>query len=445
MMRTSTAVFCTLASLTARELLLQARAVAVPDLDGSDAADQTTSTLPPVEPPPTVLVLDTAPWSAAAGLPVVDFAHTSLPDLPLPATVQVRDLEMIPAPSAQSDPEQTAVEWAIRAPYRPADPSPPPAAAIAPSPAVAQAPLTEEPPATVSFPDVQGHWAQEFIEPLAVRNIVQGFPDGLFRPDAPLTRAQFAALVRSAFRQPVTRDGPRFADVPDDYWATEAIATAYRMNFLDGYPQGQFKPEQAITRAEVLTALTAGLGASATRLAAIDLDEIYQDAAQIPAFAQRPVTEATENQWVVNYPNVTRLRPREFSTRAEAAAFVHQALVDQGVLPAIAASSPLREYIVSLEVPALLPPENPLEEVPPPEDLPEEPPLETDPDVLREQYRLPDAAPIFEAIAPPISRTLDSPAAQPQTPPSTQFGSDQDQEDWFSSVSFGGWGWLYGF
>ncbi|MGF1496472.1 MAG: S-layer homology domain-containing protein [Elainellaceae cyanobacterium] len=433
MMRTSTAVFCTLASLTTRELLLQARAVAVPDLDGWDTADQTTPvTSHSPEPPPTVLVIDPSPWPAAAGLPVVDFAHA-----PMRAAVQPGEPGVTSDPSPQPDFNRAAMEWAANR-----------------QPAVTQVPSpTNEPPATVSFPDVQGHWAQAFIEPLAVRGIVQGFPDGSFRPDAPLTRAQFAAMVRSAYRQPLVRSGQPFVDIPNNYWAAEAIAAAYQMGFVDGYPQRQFNPEQAITRAEALTALAEGLGAIAPRLEVANLDEIYQDAAQIPVFARQSVVEATANQWVVNFPNVNRLRPAQPSTRAEAAAFIHQSLVDQGVLLPVAASNPLRDYIVTVEVPTLVPPATPPEEVAPPDDgLPEEVPLETDPDVLRERYRLPDPAPIFEAIAPAVSRAsaatdsgLNTESPVPtELPIQSEADPETDQEDWFSSVSFGGWGWLHG-
>ena len=55
------------------------------------------------------------------------------------------------------------------------------------------------------FPDITNHWARPFIEGLAERNIVSGFPDGTFRPDKPTTRAQFAALLTAIFRTSVNR------------------------------------------------------------------------------------------------------------------------------------------------------------------------------------------------------------------------------------------------
>jgi len=72
-----------------------------------------------------------------------------------------------------------------------------------------------------TFPDIQGNWAQAFIEGLASRGIIQGFPDGTFRPNAPVTRAQFAAMIRQAFEQPLERPATQFSDIPANFWALE--------------------------------------------------------------------------------------------------------------------------------------------------------------------------------------------------------------------------------
>jgi hypothetical protein len=65
-----------------------------------------------------------------------------------------------------------------------------------------------------TFPDIQGNWAQSFIEALAARGVIRGFPDGTFRPDEPVTRAQFAAMIRQAFQRAPKRSGTQFVDVP---------------------------------------------------------------------------------------------------------------------------------------------------------------------------------------------------------------------------------------
>ena len=200
----------------------------------------------------------------------------------------------------------------------------------------------EQPPggvATVSFPDVTGHWAQAYIEALAGRNIITGFPDGTYRPGEPVTRAQFAAIVTKAFTPTAQRAATNFVDVGSTFWAYQAIQTAYRGGFLAGYPGRVFSPDQRIPRVQVLVALASGLGFSAGNSAALS---VYQDATQIPAYATGPVAAATQRQLVVNYPTPSQLNPNREATRAEVAAFVYQALVNAGRAPAIPSA-----YLVS--------------------------------------------------------------------------------------------------
>jgi parallel beta-helix repeat protein len=181
---------------------------------------------------------------------------------------------------------------------------------------------------TSQFRDVQGHWAQAFIEALAARNIISGFPDGTYRPSTPVTRAQFAAIINKAFTPTAQRPSINFVDVGQSFWGYQAIQTAYRGGFLAGYPGGVFLPDQQIPRVQVLVSLANGLGYSATNTSS--LTRYYTDAAQIPSYAIAPVTAATQRNIVINYPTLNQLGPNREATRAEVAAFVYQALVNAG-------------------------------------------------------------------------------------------------------------------
>ncbi|WP_026098099.1 S-layer homology domain-containing protein [Kamptonema formosum] len=203
---------------------------------------------------------------------------------------------------------------------------------VAPAPAFAQ----------VTFSDVQSdHWAKGFIEALAARDIIKGFPDGTFRPNEPVTRAQFAAMVRNAFNKPASRNPVRFADVPSNYWAHTAIQDAYQKGFMSGYPGNVFNPSQNIPRVQVLVALSNGLNYTPTG-STENVLQVYSDAYSIPDYARNSIAAATENQIVVSYPNVRVLNPNQIATRADVAAFIYQALVSAG--EATALSSP---YIVA--------------------------------------------------------------------------------------------------
>lgn len=216
----------------------------------------------------------------------------------------------------------------------------------------AAAPLVVQMPAQAqtTFFDVQSnYWARGFIEALAQRNIISGFPDGSFRPDAPVTRAEFAAMIRQAFNKAPVRSAINFVDVPSNYWAYGAIQEAYTTEFLSGYTGNVFNPGQNIPRAQVLVALASGLNYSTT--ASVDNTlQIYSDGLAIPDYARNRIAAATERQMVVNYPNVQVLNPNRAATRAEVAAFIYQSLVSTGDV--VALSSPYLVGQVSAPQPA---------------------------------------------------------------------------------------------
>jgi hypothetical protein len=198
---------------------------------------------------------------------------------------------------------------------------------------------------TSGFSDVSStYWAKDFISQLAQRDIIAGFPDGTFKPDAPVTRAQFAAMLRKAnkeFKKANVRSPINFVDVGSTYWANTAIQEAYTTGFLAGYPGSIFRPEQNIPREQVLTSLSNGLGYTASQSTDTVL-AYYNDSSSISSFARSPIAAATEKQMVVNYPNLTTLNPTRNATRAEVAAFLYQALVSQGSAQAISS-----QYIVN--------------------------------------------------------------------------------------------------
>jgi len=194
----------------------------------------------------------------------------------------------------------------------------------------------------VSFKDVPAnYWAQTFIQELAARNIIKGFPDGSFRPDAPVTRAQFAAILSQSMNKQTIRGNTTFTDVASDYWAATAIQKAYTTGFMSGYSATTFRPNENISRVQILVSLANGLGYSPTKSTDLTL-QVYSDASTIPTYARNSVAAATENRMVVNYPNLKILNPNQTATRAEVAAFIYQALVRSGQIKATPSS-----YIVN--------------------------------------------------------------------------------------------------
>jgi parallel beta-helix repeat protein len=182
------------------------------------------------------------------------------------------------------------------------------------------------------FKDTQGHWAANFINGLAQQGLIGGFSDGTFKPDVEMTRAQYAALLVKAFNPAPKRDAIQFTDIAADFWAKDVIQQAYRSQFISGFPDKTFRPNDNVQRVQVLVSVVSGLGLTASDPNALNK---YDDSSAIPDYAKDEVTTATKKQIVVNYPQLKKLNPTKNATRAEVAAIVYQALVDANKVSAI--------------------------------------------------------------------------------------------------------------
>lgn len=101
----------------------------------------------------------------------------------------------------------------------------------------------------VDLPDK--YWAKKPIEYLATLGIMGGYPDQTFKPDRELTRGELAALLVKAkeFAAPAVSK-TSFRDVKADTWIAPYIEVAVQRKYLQGYPEGDFRPAQKVTRAE---------------------------------------------------------------------------------------------------------------------------------------------------------------------------------------------------
>jgi hypothetical protein len=185
------------------------------------------------------------------------------------------------------------------------------------------------------------YWAYSLIAPLAARNIVSGMPDGTFRPNSPVSRAEYASQLQRALALKPQRQALAFKDVASDFWAAPAIQATSSTLYLSGYPGNVFRPQQEITRLELLISLASGLELPPPA----EVDRIlttFQDQQQIPSWARQKIAAAVQAGLVVNYPNPNLLRPQQPATRAEATAMLHQTMVKLGTASPV--SSP---YLVS--------------------------------------------------------------------------------------------------
>lgn len=215
-------------------------------------------------------------------------------------------------------------------------PAPTPAPGTTPTPTPAPTPAPTTPPSTpAGFNDTQGHWAESFIQGLVSRGFISGFPDGTFKPEAPITRAQYAAVLAKTFDLPAKQSAKSFSDVPQGFWAADFITKANQMGFISGFPDNTFRPNQNLTRVQTIVSLISGIGLTG---GVLDVLKVYSDRAQIPSYATDMVAIATQRRIIVNHPNVRQLEPMRDGTRAEVVALIYQTLVALNRAPAIASS-----------------------------------------------------------------------------------------------------------
>ncbi|MBP0000348.1 MAG: DUF3370 family protein [Cyanobacteria bacterium SID2] len=198
----------------------------------------------------------------------------------------------------------------------------------------------------MTFTDIASHWAQPCIEELARRNLVRGYPDLRFRPEKPLTRAEFAVLVCRAFPEAETvKPGVRFTDIPEAYWAAADIHHAAERGFFSGYPDGSFQPNRLIPRIEAIVALASHLQLRVNPGENSALERWFDDAEDIPDYAIEAIAAAAKASIVVSHPNPKRFDPHRPLMRGEVAALLCRVLQIENV--------PLA-YVVGVEAPPQL-------------------------------------------------------------------------------------------
>lgn len=212
-------------------------------------------------------------------------------------------------------------------------------AAIAAAQAAAQTTTSAAatPTPAPAFEDVpEGYWARPFVIALAQQRIVAGFEDGRFLPEEAVTRAQFASLLTAAFGdRPDAAPSKTFTDIPDDYWGKTAIARAVQLGFMKGYPDGSFQPDRPIPRLELAVALSTGLQLAPPPNPPEILGR-FSDGNGTPAWAAPKLAAAANRRLLTNHPDPQRLDLAAPATRAQVAVILYQTQVLTDQAPAIA-------------------------------------------------------------------------------------------------------------
>ena len=175
--------------------------------------------------------------------------------------------------------------------------------------------------------DTRGHWAEKYIAILQDKGTIGGFPDGSFKPDNGITRAQFAAIATKALDLPPAGRPAKFNDLSKKQWFYNAVSAVSEAGLVGGYPDGTFRPNDKITRTQAFVILSKAL-----KKADADKEVLskYKDGKEVPTWAIPSVAKAANAGIVVNYPDAFEIRPDDLATRAEVAALTYQTMANLG-------------------------------------------------------------------------------------------------------------------
>ncbi|MGE4276911.1 MAG: S41 family peptidase [Lawsonibacter sp.] len=107
-----------------------------------------------------------------------------------------------------------------------------------------------------TFSDLSDTPFETDINTLAASELLSGYGDGTFRPDSPITRAEFCAMVSTALNLPSSGKSLPFSDTEDGAWYSDAVSAMASQGFLSGYGDGTFRPNNTITYEEMVTILS---------------------------------------------------------------------------------------------------------------------------------------------------------------------------------------------
>lgn len=190
-----------------------------------------------------------------------------------------------------------------------------PAAILEPLPKAAPVVNSTPPKSNTQEPvDIAGHWAKDNIKKLLAAGASTGYPEGTYKPDNKITRAEFATLLVKAFQL-----SPASGKVFDDtagHWARDYISTAAACGIVNGYSNSCFGPDEWITREQMAVMLVkaAGFKQAAGQ-------KSFADDSQVSPWAKEAVAVSAEKQVINGYPD-NSFRPFNTASRAEAATVI---------------------------------------------------------------------------------------------------------------------------
>ena len=242
-------------------------------------------------------------------------------------TIQISVVsDIVPTPNPTAEPTEAPTAKPTSKPSGNTNNSTDPTSTPTATPAVSESPVpTSTPEVTVAptaspsgqiFGDVtEGYWAYSYIMDLYANNIVNGDKDGNFYPENNVTRAEFTKMAVSLFEIESSSTESAFTDVPADEWYAEYVAAAAEAGIVTGTSETTFSPDETVTREQMATIIGRKLNLIS------ETASEYTDADTIADYALGYVTGLTEAGYLTG-DDSGMFRPQATATRAESAALL---------------------------------------------------------------------------------------------------------------------------
>lgn len=183
-----------------------------------------------------------------------------------------------------------------------------------------------------AYPDVNSdHWAAKQIEVLTEKGVIVGYPDGTFKPDDNVSRAEFASMAIKALGQEHTTVAQpvKFTDIEPGFWAYDSIQKALYFDLISCPPQGEpFRPDDTVTRAESISVAVNAL--TTEQISDMKAKEVlskkFADTNEVPEWFLIPAGKAEILNMLVTIPSKdkAKIEANRPATRAEVSAILYE-------------------------------------------------------------------------------------------------------------------------
>ncbi|HAS74393.1 MAG TPA: hypothetical protein DCS67_09640 [Clostridiales bacterium UBA8960] len=197
-----------------------------------------------------------------------------------------------------------------------------------------------------AFGDVNGHWAETYIDTIKPLGVISGYPDGTFRPDRTITRAEFISITVNSLGS-VPRN-----PISGEFWAMPHVELALQLNLIKSNEYGgltQTRLNMPISREEMASIVVNAFYSTGATLNADELaaaSRTLSDLSRVSSVYYDQAVAAVALNIITGYDDNT-FRPTNNASRAQAAAVSHKLLVEIGVLPQVNAPVTASLYTVS--------------------------------------------------------------------------------------------------